>query len=468
MRKEKDFIGEIDIADDFAFGINTVRAAENFNFSNDNIRKDIFYAMIEIKKAAALANNHVNLIEDNICKFIIKACDEILENIDENIPAIHPLQGGAGTSTNMAANELVANIALKLSGKSFGQYQEISPLAHVNLSQSTNDTYGTAVKIALIRSLQKMQISVELLLDSLQTNEKKYAKILKIGRTELQDAMPLSLGQEFSAWAEAVSRFRWRLSKAIDWVREVNISGTAVGTGVNAGPLYSSSVIKNLREITKEPLALSRNLVDGTQNIDQIVEVSGLIKTGAVSIKKICSDLRLLSSGPNCGIAELKLPKLQAGSSIMPGKVNPVMLEAAEQVCIQVMGGDMVVSIATSESNLELPQFLPLIANTILTNNEIFTNMINKLAKHVKGVEPDLEKIKYYLDNSAAVATLLSPTIGYETAAQIVKESIATSKSVREIILEKDILCEESLNKLLSPEVMASPGVPLVEECEDE
>jgi aspartate ammonia-lyase len=329
----------------------------------------------------------------------------------------------------------------------------------VNLSQSTNDVYPTAFKIALLRSIRLLHSSCEQLLGALQERERAFAGILKIGRTELQDAMPLSLGQEFSAWAESVSRFRWRLSKAEDWIRDVNISGTAVGTGINADRNYAAAVVSILREITHEPLALSRNLVDGTQNIDQIVEVSGLVKTGAVSIKKICSDLRLLSSGPRTAIGELKLPQLQAGSSIMPGKVNPVMCEAMEQVCLKVMGGDAVVSIAAAESNLELPQFLPLIADTILENNEIFANAMRLLAVHVAGIEPDLEMISRHLNASSAVATLLSPLIGYDAAAAIVKESAATGKGIRAIVIEKGILTSEELDRIMTPEIFASAGI---------
>ena len=464
MRIEKDFLGTMELPDDYPFGIHTARASHNFNFSPRRMRDDIFRALIEVKKAAALANTKAGLLTPDKGGLLARACDDILSDIDAFIPPVHPLQGGAGTSSNMAANELVANIALALHGKAYGSYDIISPLADVNLSQSTNDVYPTAVRIALLRSIRELHGSCEELLAALQKKEHEFAGILKIGRTELQDAMPLSLGQEFSAWAEAVSRFRWRLSKAEDWVRDVNISGTAVGTGINADRAYASAVITLLREITHEPLALSRNLVDATQNVDQIVEVSGLIRTGAVSVKKICFDLRLLSSGPRTAIGELKLPQMQAGSSIMPGKVNPVICEAVEQICLRVMGGDGVVAAAASESNLELPQFLPLIADTILENNQLFASAMKSLAACVAGITPDLDAIRRHLDASSAVATLLSPRIGYDAAASIVKEAAATGKGIRALIVKKGIMTDAELDRILTPEIFASAGIISFEE----
>lgn len=464
MRIERDFIGELELADGFPFGINTFRAMKNFGFSDERIDAELFRALISVKKACATANLKAGILEEQIANAIIEACDTIIFDIDKYIPPLHPLQGGAGTSTNMAANELIANIALINTGHDLGRYEIISPLDHVNCSQSTNDVYPTAVKIAVLRRLKALHEAVEALLSVFLAKEKEFAHILKIGRTELQDAMPLSLGQEFGAWADAISRFRWRLSKANDWVREVNIGGTMIGTSINADRNYLVFVVEALREIVQEPLALSRNLIDGTQNVDQIVEVSGLIKTGAVTIKKICSDLRLLSSGPDCGLGEIRLPALQAGSTIMPGKVNPVMLEAAEQVCITIIGGDHTIATAASEGNLELQQFMPLIAHTILRNLELFANMAEQLAKNIAGIEANTDKIASHLNHSFAVATLLSPTLGYEKTAEIIKEARATGKGIIDLIKEKKLLNDNILNKLLTPEVMASPGIPVIEE----
>lgn len=468
MRIETDFLGEIQLPDDYPFGIHTFRATGNFAFSHDRIRGDIFGALIQVKKAAAIANTKAGLLEEGPGNAIAEACDEIIENLEQYIPEIHPFQGGAGTSTNMAANEVIANIALKNMGHGFGDYNIISPLNHVNLSQSTNDTYPTAVKIAILKGLKELHDNVEGFLSALLRKEKEFAHILKIGRTELQDAMPMSLGQEFSAWAESITRFRWRLDKAQDWIREVNISGTAIGTGINADRNYALHVVDELRRIVQEPLALSRNLIDGTQNIDQIVEVSGLIKTGATAVKKIAFDLRLLSSGPKCGLGEIHLPEIQAGSSIMPGKVNPVMLEAAEQVCIHVMGTDSMIANAASQSNFELPQFLPYIAHQVLSSMEIFGNMLEKLTDTIDGITANEDKIQTYVNSAFSIATLLSPTIGYEKAAEIVKEAENTGKGIIDIVRQKRLMDENTLQKLLSPQVMASPGLPILETEDDD
>lgn len=462
MRYESDFLGEAALPEDFPFGIHTWRAMKNFSFSADKIREDLFLALVQVKKATAFANKKAGLLEETTAGKIMDACDEIFAAGDRFVPDLHPFQGGAGTSTNMAANELIANIALKKMAEPFGAYHIISPLNHVNLSQSTNDTYPTAVKIALLKLLRQLHDSVEGLLQVLLAKEKEYAHILKIGRTELQDAMPLSLGQSFSAWAEAVSRFRWRLDKAADWVREVNLSGTAVGTSINADHRYARYAVESLREIVSEPIALSRNLIDGTQNIDQIVEVSGLIRTGAVSIKKMSLDIRLLSSGPKCGLGELCLPQMQAGSSMMPGKVNPVMLEAAEQVCLNVMGGDAMIASAAAESNFELPQFLPFIAHVLLTNMEMFSQLLNHLSKHLKQITPNMKQIEKNVRSSAAVATLLTPTLGYETAAELVNEAEQQDRDIIGLILEKKLIDPLVLENLMSPRVMASPGLPLL------
>jgi aspartate ammonia-lyase len=459
MRTEKDFIGSRDISEDSPFGIHTLRASENFACTDEHIMPELFRALIEVKCAAARANREAKLLDDTRAVLIEKACRIILESIGDYIPPIDPLQGGAGTSTNMAANELVANFALKEAGRKYGEYGYIDPLAHINLSQSTNDAYPTAVRIAIIRSLRALHDSCEMFLSALIVKEKEFSGILKIGRTEMQEAMPLSLGSEFGAWAESMARFRWRLSKGIDWVREVNISGTAVGTGINADRTYASAVIRELREISHEPLSFSRNLIDGTQNIDQIVEVSGIVKSGAVSVKKICADLRLLSSGPRSGFAEIILPQMQAGSSIMPGKVNPVICEALEQICLSVISGDQLVSIAAAESNLELPQFLPLIAHTVLKHNRMLTKGLALLARHVAGIKANEKMIRYHLERSTALATLLSPAIGYDTASAIVKEAEERDMSIADLVVEKGLLTRERLEELMRPEVMAAPGI---------
>ncbi|MBN1619473.1 aspartate ammonia-lyase [candidate division WOR-3 bacterium] len=468
MRIEKDFLGEMELPDDYPFGIHTKRAQDNFMFSRAVMREDLFRNIIKVKKACATANFRAGLLEKEKADAILAACDILLAKTEPVAPSIHPFQGGAGTSSNMAANELIANYALVFSGKKYGEYCLISPLEDVNLSQSTNDVYPTAVRVSLLGALRKLHSSAEYFLSCLQKKEKEFSGILKIGRTELQDAMPISLGQEFSAWADAIARFRWRLDKAVDWIREVNISGTAVGTSINADKEYSAHVIEELRDITEEPLTLSRNLVDGTQNIDQIVEISGIVRSGAVSLKKFASDIRLLSSGPDCGLGELLLPSLQVGSSIMPGKVNPVIFEAAEQICLHVIALDHSVSTAASESNLELPQFLPYIAHVLLENFEMLSALILKLSESTLLISPNLEKIKMYIENSPAVATLLSPSIGHDRMSEIILKSRREGKSILDIIRSEKLIEPEKLEKLLRPEVMASPGMPILEENDEE
>ncbi len=468
MRTEKDFLGEMELPEDYPFGINTRRAEENFRFSRAVMRDDLFRNIIKVKKACAKANSKAGLLEKEKADAIFNACEKIIYKKESVSPSIHPFQGGAGTSSNMAANEIIANYALVYIGKKYGEYNFISPLEDVNLSQSTNDVYPTAVRISLLGSLRKLHSSAEFFLSCLQKKEKEFSGILKIGRTELQDAMPISLGQEFSAWADAIARFRWRLDKAMDWIREVNISGTAVGTSINADREYSALVIEELRDITEEPLTLSRNLVDGTQNIDQIVEISGIVRSGAVSLKKFASDIRLLSSGPDCGLGELLLLPLQVGSSIMPGKVNPVIFEAAEQVCLHVIALDHSVSTAASESNLELPQFLPYIAHVLLENFEMLSALLDKLSESTLLIAPNLERIKRYIENSPAVATLLSPSIGHDRMSEIILRSRREGKNIIELIRSEKVIPPEKLEKLLKPEVMASPGMPVLEEENEE
>ncbi|MBN2040845.1 MAG: aspartate ammonia-lyase [Spirochaetes bacterium] len=463
-RKETDLIGTVDLEADFPFGIHTYRAMNNFNFSAEHIRPELFENVIIIKKCAAEANCRAGLISDEIRNLIVAACEEILEDIEKHIPPIHPYQGGAGTSTNMAANELIANISLKNAGKNFGDYDFINPLNHVNLSQSTNDVYATAVRISILKALKRFHESVRELLSAFLKKEEEFKGMLKTGRTELQDAMPISLGQEFGAYADSLARFRWRVNKAIDWIRDVNLGGTAIGTGINADRTYASGIIEILRQEIKEPVSIARNLIDATQNADQIVEIMGILKTGAVQIKKICFDLRLLSSGPSAGFNEIELPALQAGSSIMPGKVNPVMLEAAEQIAIHIISADNAVAIAVSESNLELVQFMPFIVHNVLTSIELFTGLCGKLPNVVLNIKANKNVLIKNIENSYAVATLLAPSIGHEKIAEIIKQSKIKGTTFIDELRSLNLVSEEKLNKLLSPEIMASPGLPVLDE----
>ncbi|HPS31862.1 MAG TPA: aspartate ammonia-lyase, partial [bacterium] len=434
MRKEKDFLGIIELDDNFPFGINTKRAMQNFNFNDEVMHPSIFKALIEVKKACAVANRLAGILDEDIAIAIEAACDRAI--VELIYPRLNPYQGGAGTSMNMAANELIANYALKIIGKNYGEYEFISPLDHVNLSQSTNDVFPTAVKVAILRNIRQLHENIEKLLYELQEKEHQFSGILKIGRTEMQDAMPVSLGQEFGAWAEGVSRFRWRLSKALDWIREVNIGGTAVGTGINADVDYLRILPDELRKIVEEPLSISRNGVDATQNCDQIVEIMGIMKTGAVVIKKIASDIRILSSGPECGIGELTIPAFQQGSSIMPAKVNPVMAEAAEQVCLEIMASDNSIGHAVSQGNLELQQFMPFIAHKTVHSISLFSGMLKNFTKMIAGITANVEKIRSFVESSTVIATLLAPTIGHEKTAELVIEAREKGVKIYDLIIE--------------------------------
>ncbi|MCK5807705.1 aspartate ammonia-lyase [bacterium] len=459
MRKERDLLGEMELESDYPFGIHTKRAIENFNFTSETMNTSLFQSVIMVKKACVRANLSADLLDKHIGDAIEKACDRALA--EKIVPPLHPFQGGAGTSINMAANELLANYALAELSEDYGRYDIVSPLGHVNLSQSTNDLFLTACKHSFLVVLKELHRAVEALLDALQKQEQNFSHILKIGRTELQDAMPMSVGQEFGAWAEAVSRFRWRLSKASDWIREVNLGGTAIGTGVNADDDYREAVINELRIVTGEPLTRARNMVDATQNGDSIVEIAGLIKSGAVSIKKMASDWRLLSSGPLTGFGELILPPLQAGSSIMPGKVNPVLAEAAEQVAIEVMSADARIATAVSESNLELQQFMPFVAHTFLHSAHLFAGLIEKLSQFVPHISVNEERLKSFVASSYAVATLLAPTLGHDKIEGYITAAKEAGVPFANYIVQQGYITEERLKELMTPEVMASPGLPL-------
>lgn len=374
---------------------------------------------------------------------------------------VDALQGGAGTSTNMNVNEVIANRAIEILGGTKGDYSLVHPVNHVNMSQSTNDVYPTALRIAAIRLLQSLSEACAELQGALQAKEAEFAGILKVGRTEMQDAVPITLGQEFSAWAEAIARDRWRLYKVEERLRQINLGGTAVGTGLNAEPKYIYSVVERLRALTGLGLARNENMIDGTQNADVFVEVSGLIKACAASLAKISSDLRLLSSGPRAGLGEIKLPDLQAGSSIMPGKVNPVLPEMVTQVAYQVMAGDLAITLAAQAGQLELNAFLPLVAANLLPAMESLSKAMHLLAERcIKGIEAVPEKCLSHLHNSVSIITVISPHVGYDAASALAKKALETGRPLKEVILEAGLFTETELEQLLSPKEVTRPGIP--------
>ena len=459
-RIENDLIGSKEIPADAYYGIQTVRAAENFNVSRQMVHPELIKALAVVKQAATETNLSLGLLSPDTGQAIYQAASEVAEGKLAEHFIVDALQGGAGTSTNMNINEVVANRAIEILGGARGNYSLVHPLDHVNLSQSTNDVYPTALRIAAIRLLTPLSESCAFLQGALQVKEAEFAGVLKLGRTQMQDAIPITLGQEFSAWAEAIARDRWRLYKVEERLRQVNLGGTAIGTGLNAEKRYISSVIERLRALTGLGLSRNENMIDGTQNADVFVEVSGLLKACATTLIKISGDLRLLSSGPRAGLGEIRLPDLQAGSSIMPGKVNPVIPEMLSQVAYQVMAQDLAISLAAQGGQLELNAFMPLIAANLLPAMETLSRAMRILAERcIMGIEAVPEQCLRHLNNSIGIITALSPQIGYDVAAQLAKTALQTSRPVRELILEAGLFSEKELEQLLQPRELTRPGI---------
>lgn len=459
-RVEKDLLGEKQIPIDALWGIHTARAVDNFPISGNSIQPELIKAYGEVKLACTQINNQLGFWEDTEkAAAIEKACFEMSEGqLSKHILA-DALQGGAGTSTNMNVNEVIANRALHFLGKPLGTYKTVSPLDDINLHQSTNDTYPTALKIASIRLLRELEQSILDLQEAFQQKEKEFAHIVKIGRTQLQDAVLTTLGREMSAYAEAFNRDRWRIYKCEERLRVVNIGGTAIGTGLGAPKQFIFRVVDRLRENTNIGLARNENLIDGTQNVDVFVEVSGILKACASNLLKISNDLRLLSSGPDAGFGEINLPEKQAGSSIMPGKVNPVIPEAVAQAAILVMGNDQVITQACSGGNLELNQFMPLIAHTFLENLIILNNASRIFSDHcVKGISANEAVCKKNVENSTATLTALIPKIGYKNASEIVKQAKENNVSIKVAALKSGLILEKEFNQLITSEAVCKLG----------
>ncbi|WP_077714576.1 aspartate ammonia-lyase [Desulforamulus ferrireducens] len=459
-RIEEDLIGPREIPQDAYYGIHTLRAAENFNISRQRVHPELIKALAVVKQAAAETNMALGNLNPTIGNAIFQAAAEVAEGKLADQFIVDALQGGAGTSTNMNVNEVIANRAIEILGGTKGDYSLVHPLNHVNMSQSTNDVYPTALRIAAIRLLIHLSQACANLQGALQEKEAQFAGILKIGRTEMQDAVPITLGQEFSAWAEAIARDRWRLYKVEERLRQVNLGGTAVGTGLNAERKYIYSVIERLRALTGLGLARNENMIDGTQNADVFVEVSGLVKACAASLAKIAGDLRLLSSGPRAGLGEIRLPDLQAGSSIMPGKVNPVIPEMITQAAYQAMAQDLAITLAAQAGQLELNAFLPLIAANLLPAMETLAKAMNAMAERcIRGIEAVPEKCLAHLHDSVGIITVITPHVGYDVAAELAKTALKTGLSVRTVILQAGIFTEEELDQLLRPEIVTRPGI---------
>ena len=459
-RTETDLLGSRQIPADALWGIHTARAMENFQIAGKPVHPELVKAYGTVKLACFQTNESLGFFtEADKVNAIEQACAEMAEGLLTKHILVDSLQGGAGTSTNMNVNEVIANRALKITGKEKGEYSTISPLDDINLHQSTNDTYPTALKLAAIRMLRQLEQSVLALQEAFQAKEKEFAHVVKIGRTQLLDAVLTTLGREMGAYAEAFNRDRWRLSKCEERLRVVNLGGTAIGTGLGAPRQFIFKVVDQLHAITGIGLARAENLIDNTQNADVFVEVSGMLKACAVSILKISNDLRLMASGPDAGLAEIILPEKQAGSSIMPGKVNPVIPEAAAQAAMLVMGHDCVIAQAASAGNLELNQFMPLIAHSLLESIDLLTRACTMLRVHcILDLKANEDQCRKNVLNSTALITALIPLIGYEKSCDLVKKAKEEQIPIRQAILESGLVNEQELNDLISPEAVCRLG----------
>ncbi|MET8431077.1 aspartate ammonia-lyase [Nocardia sp. NPDC004860] len=466
IRTEHDSLGTRELPAEAYYGVQTLRAMENFPISGVQLRRfgHLVSALAYVKKAAALANAELGSITQEKATAIIGACDELLEpgspaavRLREDF-MVDMVQGGAGTSTNMNANEVIANRGLELMGHRKGEYRYLHPNDDVNCSQSTNDVYPTAVKLGVYLSLQDAAAALTELRNALQAKAVEFGDVIKMGRTQLQDAVPMTLGQEFGAYAVMIGEAISHLQRIGQDLLAVNMGGTAIGTGITSPPGYADLVTRNLAEITGLPIRQAENLVEATQDSGDFVAVSGTLKRAAVQLSKICNDLRLLSSGPRAGLGEINLPAVQPGSSIMPGKVNPVIPEVVNQVCFQLIGYDMTVTMAAEASQLELNMAEPIMAYDLLMGLMMLRNAaITLTSRCITGITANREHCRDLVAHSIGLVTALVPKLGYEQSAAIAKEALRTGGSVYDLVLERSALTKEELDELLSPEKMTAP-----------
>lgn len=449
FRRERDSLGEELIPQNAYWGIHSLRARDNFPISQ-KVPSSLIKAYFAVKWACARANTEIGLLEENTGNAILKACEEGIQGkFDEEI-IVPILQGGAGTSLNMNINEVIANRALEILGHQRGSYQIVNPFDSVNLSQSTNDTFVTAVKVAVLWQLDELEKEIIFIQEELQQKEREFASIAKVGRTQLQDAVPITLGMEFGAFAEAISRDRRRLEKGKELMKEINLGGTAVGTGLNAHPEYRARVVPYLNEITGLSLTRATNAFENTQNLDVFSELSGLLRSLAVNLRKIANDLRLLSMGPRAGIGEITLPPLQEGSSIMPGKINPVMCEYVEGIAIDILGRDQAIAFYCSSGQLELNHLAPFIAHHILTMIEELKESIHVFAeKCVRGIKANQDRCNELLEKSFAMATCIVPHLGHERTSELVRECLKEGKIFKDFLIERQIFSEKELESII-------------------
>jgi aspartate ammonia-lyase len=460
VRIEHDLLGDRAVPADAYYGVHTLRALENFPITGTpiSIYPELVMALACVKQAAAIANSELGLLDERRAHAIRLACEEVREGKLFGEFVVDVIQGGAGTSSNMNANEVICNRALELLGQKKGEYQHLHPLDHVNLSQSTNDVYPTAVKLALQFGINRLLVDMALLRKAFDAKAREFAGVLKVGRTQLQDAVPMTLGQEFSTYAVMLGEDEQRLAEAASLIREINLGATAIGTGINAHPDYARLVTTRLTELTNVTFIVSPNLIEATQDAGSFVQLSGVLKRIAVKLSKICNELRLLSSGPRAGIGEITLPAVQAGSSIMPGKVNPVIPEVVNQIAFEVIGNDITVTMAAEAGQLQLNAFEPIIAHSLFKSLQHLGAGCRTLAERcVHGIVANTERARRLLDESTALVTALTPYIGYARSTDIAQESLRTGAKVYDLVLQKKLMTREQLDEILQPEVLTKP-----------
>lgn len=456
-RKESDLLGELQVPANAYYGVQTQRAIENFKISGQTLSSypEFIRALAWVKKGAAMTNHSFGLLNDELYQNILLACDELATGKYNAEFPIDMIQGGAGTSVNMNANEVIANIVLEKMGKEKGDYTHCSPNDHINLSQSTNDAYPTAIKLALLQMNEKLVEKLASIVKAFRAKGEEFQDVIKMGRTQLQDAVPMTLGQEFEAFAATLEEDVERLNNNAKLFVEVNMGATAIGTGLNAPLGYAKKCAENLADITGYPIVSAPNLVEATPDTGSYVIYSSAMKRLAVKLSKICNDLRLLSSGPRAGLYEINLPPMQPGSSIMPGKVNPVIPEVVNQVCYKIIGNDLIVTFAAEAGQLQLNVMEPVLSHAIMENIQFLCNALDTLReKCVVGITANKEVCLNMVKNSIGIVTALNPALGYKTSTAIAKEALETGKSVYDLVLEKNLLSEKELNDLLDPKNM--------------
>lgn len=459
-RIEADSIGTKDVPENVYYGVQSLRAAENFHITGLNMHPEIINSLAYIKKACAITNCEVGLLDKKIANAIVQACDEIIAGKFHDDFIVDPIQGGAGTSLNMNANEVIANRAIEILGGEKGDYDIVHPNDHVNYGQSTNDVIPTAGKITSLRLLKNLKSELLRLHDTLEKKAEEFDHVIKMGRTQMQDAVPIRLGQEFRAYSVAIMRDIRRMDLAMNEMRAVNMGGTAVGTGINADETYLKRIVPNLSEVANMELVQAFDLIDSTQNLDSFVSVSGAVKACAVTLSKIANDLRLMSSGPRAGFGEINLPARQNGSSIMPGKVNPVIPEVVNQVAFNIIGNDVTITMAAEGGQLELNAFEPIIFYCMFQSIDTLAYAVQTFIDNcVSGITANEERCRSLVENSVGIVTAICPHVGYKKSAEIAKKALATGQPVRNLILQENLMTAEELDSILDPVHMTEPGI---------